>query len=92
MQPLPKLSDVGAIGHKYLGGGFGGYALFIFDTKEKRDAQGRCRWQEPRALPQARLAPVQVPGEREMQSFRRAQTQGISISKELWTALAETSL
>ena len=43
----------------------------------------------PPADPQA---PVQVPGEREMQSFRRAQTQGIRISKELWTALAETSL
>ena len=36
--------------------------------------------------------PVQVPGEREMQSFRRAQMQGIRISKDLWTALAEISL
>lgn len=35
MHPLPKFA--GAIANKYCGGGFGGYALYIFDTAENRD-------------------------------------------------------
>ena len=35
--------------------------------------------------------PVELPGEREMQSFRRARTQGITLSKDLLMALEELS-
>jgi galactokinase/mevalonate kinase-like predicted kinase len=35
MQPLPKVA--GALAAKYLGGGHGGYALYLFATKAQRD-------------------------------------------------------
>jgi len=34
MNPLP---DFDQVGKKYCGGGFGGYALYLFDTPQKRD-------------------------------------------------------
>ena len=36
MQPLPDIG--GQIAHKYCGGGHGGYALYLYDTQELRDA------------------------------------------------------
>jgi hypothetical protein len=35
MNPLP---DHGQLAQKYLGGGFGGYALYMFSTQQQRDA------------------------------------------------------
>jgi len=35
MQPLPPIP--GAIAHKYCGGGYGGYALYLFNTSTERD-------------------------------------------------------
>jgi hypothetical protein len=31
-------AGISAIAKKYLGGGFGGYALYLFDSASKRDA------------------------------------------------------
>jgi cytidyltransferase-like protein len=39
MQPLPKVA--GALAAKYLGGGHGGYALYLFTTKAQRDKAAR---------------------------------------------------
>ncbi|MBU6231454.1 MAG: adenylyltransferase/cytidyltransferase family protein [Patescibacteria group bacterium] len=39
MSPLPTIA--GAIGWKYLGGGHGGYALYLFPTKRSRDIAHR---------------------------------------------------
>lgn len=36
MEPLPGAE--GMLAHKYCGGGFGGYALYLFEETEKRDA------------------------------------------------------
>ena len=36
MEPLPEAP--GALGRKYCGGGFGGYALYFFETQDQRDA------------------------------------------------------
>lgn len=36
MDPLPEIQ--GAISHKYCGGGYGGYALYLFSDSETRDA------------------------------------------------------
>ena len=36
MQPLPEVE--GSVARKYCGGGHGGYALYLFDDGEKRDA------------------------------------------------------
>jgi hypothetical protein len=47
MKPLPP--DVpGALAGKYSGGGFGGYAVFLFATREQRDAA--CTRQDFRAI------------------------------------------
>lgn len=35
MQPLP---DHGQLGAKYCGGGWGGYAVYLFETQQQRDA------------------------------------------------------
>ena len=35
MQPLPEID--GGIAKKYSGGGYGGYALYLFSTQEFRD-------------------------------------------------------
>jgi hypothetical protein len=35
MTPLPEVA--GSIGRKYCGGGFGGYALYLFESKIRRD-------------------------------------------------------
>ena len=38
MSKLPELAEFeGALGRKYLGGGFGGYALYLCKNKECRD-------------------------------------------------------
>jgi hypothetical protein len=36
MDPLPEIP--GAIARKYCGGGYGGYALYLFDKPALRDA------------------------------------------------------
>jgi len=36
MHPLPEVT--GSLGRKYCGGGFGGYALYLFETSTDRDA------------------------------------------------------
>lgn len=36
MEPLPEAS--GSLGRKYCGGGFGGYALYLFGTRGERDS------------------------------------------------------
>lgn len=36
MDPLPEVSE--SLGRKYCGGGWGGYALYLFDTQSARDA------------------------------------------------------
>ena len=36
MQPLPEAP--GGLGFKYCGGGFGGYALYLFGSRRERDA------------------------------------------------------
>jgi hypothetical protein len=36
MEPLPPAD--GMLAHKYCGGGFGGYALYLFDDPAKREA------------------------------------------------------
>ncbi|MDR3558646.1 MAG: adenylyltransferase/cytidyltransferase family protein [Candidatus Pacebacteria bacterium] len=41
MAKLPMLS--GSIGHKYLGGGHGGYALYLFVDKKRRDKAAKGR-------------------------------------------------
>ncbi|MGC4066715.1 MAG: adenylyltransferase/cytidyltransferase family protein [Polyangiaceae bacterium] len=42
MSELPPLPD-GAIARKYCGGGFGGYALFLFETPAARDSSVHAR-------------------------------------------------
>ena len=36
MEPLPEEPD--SIGYKYAGGGFGGYAVYLFEETARRDA------------------------------------------------------
>ena len=38
MEPLPEIE--GSIARKYCGGGHGGYAVYLFGTKEKRSEAG----------------------------------------------------
>lgn len=53
MKELPGIS--GSIAQKYLGGGFGGYALYIFKTNEERDAAVRlCSWRMKAVEPYCR--------------------------------------
>jgi len=41
MQPLPEVLN--SLARKYCGGGWGGYALYLFASRERRDASGLLR-------------------------------------------------
>jgi galactokinase/mevalonate kinase-like predicted kinase len=41
MQPLPEVT--GSIASKYLGGGHGGYALYLFDNEKARNVSNLIR-------------------------------------------------